>query len=53
MNEDKSAPRPGCNCDVCNWTNRLIEAQRRLDEDLAANYERYLAGDLVSRDGRE
>jgi len=58
--EDKSAPRPGCNCDVCAWANRILEAQRRIleaqrrqDDDLAANYAAYLSGALVSRDARE
>jgi len=51
--EDKSAPRLGCNCDVCAWANRILEAQRRLDDDLAANYAAYLSGALVSRDARE
>jgi hypothetical protein len=50
---DKYAPLDGCNCPVCDWANRRLEAQRRLDEDLAANYAKYLAGELVSRDGRE
>lgn len=47
------APIFGCPCDICDWANRRIEAERRLDEDLAANYRKYLAGELVSRDGRE
>lgn len=51
--EDQTAPRPGCNCDVCQWANARIERERRLDDDLAANYDRYLAGELVSKDGRE
>lgn len=42
-------PAPGCECAVCEWANRRIEREQRLDEDLAANYTRYLAGDLVSR----
>lgn len=51
--EDQTAPRPGCACDVCQWANARIERERRLDDDLAANYDRYLAGELVSKDGRE
>lgn len=49
MNERKRAPIPGCDCDVCVWANRRIERERRLDEDLEANYKKYLAGELVSR----
>lgn len=51
--EDKTAPRKGCPCTVCTWANTKLDAQRALDADLAANYERYLAGDLVSREERE
>jgi len=51
--ENKTAPRPGCSCDVCTWANQRIEAEQRLDADLAANYEKYLAGALVSREGKE
>ncbi len=47
--EDQTAPRPGCNCPVCRWAND----KRQKDEDLAANYEKYLAGELVSKDSRE
>lgn len=48
-NDLAHAPLAGCECAVCEWANRRIEREQRLDEDLAANYERYLAGDLVSR----
>lgn len=51
--DDRSAPRPGCDCDVCVWANRRAEREQRLAEDLASNYEKYLNGDLVSKDGRE
>jgi hypothetical protein len=51
--EDKTAPRPGCNCEVCKWCRARIEQDRRLDADLASNYQKYLDGDLVSKDGRE
>lgn len=51
--EDQTAPRKGCTCDVCKWANARIERQRAQDADLEANYQRYLAGELVSRDGRE
>lgn len=51
--EDKSAPRSGCNCAVCIWANNIIEWNRRLDEDLDANYQKYLNAALVSRDSRE
>lgn len=51
--DSKTAPKPNCRCTVCKWANDRIEADRRLDEDLTANYERYLAGELVSKDGRE
>jgi len=51
--EDKSAPRPGCICEVCIWDNRKLAEQARLEADLTANYERYLNGDLVSRSGKE
>ena len=53
MTDGRPAPLPGCRCDVCNWANRRIERERRLDEDLAANYKKYEAGELVSRDERE
>lgn len=51
--EDQTAPRKGCPCTVCTWANDRIAAQRALDADLAANYARYEAGELVSRDGQE
>lgn len=46
-------PSPDCQCKPCQWANARIEADRRLDEDLEANYQRYLAGELVAKDGRE
>jgi hypothetical protein len=51
--EDKTAPRPGCTCDVCNWANRRMDRERRLADDLEANYRRFTSGELVSRDGKE
>lgn len=42
-------PKPGCDCAVCAWANRRIARERALDEDLEANYQRYLAGELVSK----
>lgn len=51
--EDQTAPRRGCTCDVCKWANARIERQRQQDEDLEANYQRYLDGELVSRAERE
>lgn len=53
MTEDKTAPRLGCKCDVCEWARRRIERERRSFDELEANYRRYLAGDLVSREGKE
>jgi hypothetical protein len=47
------APVDGCPCAVCVWANQRIERERRLDEDLASNYDKYLAGELVSKDARE
>lgn len=47
------APKPGCNCEVCAWARARIERQRRQDEDLADNYARYLAGELVSDRDRD
>lgn len=44
------APLEGCHCNVCNWANRRIEREEREFLDLFANYQRYLAGELVSRD---
>lgn len=46
-------PTQDCNCDLCQWANRRIARQRQLDADLYANYERYLDGELVSRDEDE
>lgn len=51
--EDQTAPRPGCDCAVCTWANRIIERNRRLDAELDSNYRRYLAGELVSREEKE
>lgn len=47
------APKPGCECAVCQWANRRIEREQRLDADLTENYQRYQAGELVSRDDRD
>ena len=55
-----SAPQPGCDCAACDWARRRADGQtpsyiRRatampgLDADLAENYARYEAGELVSR----
>lgn len=49
MSEDKTAPRPGCRCDVCDWMRRRIER----DKELESNYRKYLAGELVAKDGKE
>lgn len=46
-------PSPGCDCQPCQWANRRIERESRLEADLADNYRRYLAGELVSRDEEE
>jgi len=51
--EDQTAPRRGCNCDVCKWARARIDREQRLADDLEQNYQRYLAGELVSRDERE
>lgn len=51
--DNRTAPQPGCNCNVCQWANARIERERRLDADLEANYAKYLAGELVSRDGKD
>lgn len=51
--EDQTAPRRGCDCAVCQWLNARIEREHRLSADLEANYQRYLAGELVSKDDRE
>jgi hypothetical protein len=48
-----AAPLEGCDCTVCNWANRRIERDRRLDKDLEANYALYEAGLLVSKDDKE
>lgn len=58
--QPESAPKPGCDCAVCQWANLPI-AQRTMspgarvaqDEDLAANYARYEAGLLVSREDED
>lgn len=47
------APQPRCDCAVCSFFNDRVEARRRQDEDLEANYQRYLAGELVSKDAKE
>lgn len=47
------APKPGCDCAVCQWANRRIEREQRLATDLAENYRKYEAGELVSRDERD
>lgn len=47
--KENSAPKPGCNCAVCNWANRRIERER----DLEVNYARYQAGKLVIPDAKE
>ena len=49
----RPAPLDGCVCDVCHWARNRIERERRLDADLEANYQKYLDGDLVSKDGRD
>lgn len=53
IREHQKAPITGCHCTVCDFFNRRNEAERRLDADLEANYQRYLAGDLVSSAGKE
>ena len=47
------APEPGCTCDVCVWcrTGRVISEDTLAD--LEENYQRFLAGDLVSRSDRD
>lgn len=40
----KSAPQPKCRCKACVWCNQNAE--------LADNYGRYLAGELVARAGK-
>lgn len=45
----ESAPQPGCECAVCQWANRLLAR----DQDLADNYRRYEAGELVSKDEKD
>jgi len=50
---DLAAPRMGCDCDVCVWARRRADREHRLADDLETNYRRYLAGELVSRDGKE
>jgi hypothetical protein len=47
--DGRPAPLDGCPCAVCVWANDRVAR----DADIALNYERYLAGDLVSRDVRE
>lgn len=51
--KDKTAPRPGCICAVCLWANRRIQREAWAEEDLRLNYEKYLAGELVSKDDRD
>lgn len=46
VTDGRPAPQPGCDCEVC----RFLRRRQRIDADLEANYQRYLAGDLVSRD---
>ena len=61
MENDGYAPIPGCDCDVCRSMRRSFDRQlgyqsdgsTTLDADLASNYAKYLAGELVSKDGRE
>lgn len=53
MNDTQRAPLAGCGCTVCVWANRRLDRDRRLDEDLDANYARYLAGELVSSETKE
>lgn len=56
-----TAPEFGCDCAVCQWVRRREAAALgyrfsgtvAAEEDLSANYERYLSGDLVSRDAKE
>lgn len=49
VTDGRPAPLTGCRCEVCAFLRR----QARLDADLEANYQRYLAGALVSRDETE
>lgn len=48
MPDVNRAPRPGCNCTVCEWFRKAAER----DADLAANYALYLAGNLVLKDAK-
>lgn len=48
-NDNDRAPIEGCRCDVCRWA----KARAERDADLARNYDRYLAGELVSRGDEE
>lgn len=43
-------PSKGCPCLACRQARIIIERDRRLDADLAANYAKYLRGDLVRQD---
>lgn len=50
--KDKTAPRVGCPCTVCQWVRVKAEEKWR-EDDLTENYRRYQAGELVSRDVKE
>lgn len=39
-------PSKGCPCTLCRQARDIISRQRRLDADLAANYAKFLAGEL-------
>ena len=56
----EAAPKPNCNCAVCLWAKRRMtplpwDANDRIgrEEDLAENYRKFLAGELVSRDEKD
>jgi hypothetical protein len=49
----EAAPKPNCNCAVCLWAKRRIESERAFEADLAENYRKFLAGELVSRDEKD
>lgn len=49
MTDGRPSPLEGCNCLVC----RTMRSRQAIDRDLADNYQRYLAGELVSREEDE